>query len=121
MEEPDVAHEKIRKHLMDVLPAVCTTRNLIDLGMYKSQTTACIARKRGQGPKALYVPERGYLYEREAVIEYLINNEKKKPTPSIIKKATRALTWTDVLKELAASRDKDFYGPSGKKVPYTPE
>lgn len=53
------------------LPDMCRTKDLIHAGIYKSEATACLARKSGKCPKWLRIPGNGICYPRSAVIDFL--------------------------------------------------
>jgi len=58
------------------LPALCSVSDLRKLGIYRSDQAAYAARKSGSCPEHFYFPSRGYVYPREAVIEFLKKTAK---------------------------------------------
>jgi len=57
-------------------PELLSTNDLCELGLYKSQGAAYIARKKGNSPDYLVMPHR-ILYARSSVIQFLKNRFKK--------------------------------------------
>lgn len=53
------------------LPALCSVSDLRKLGIYRSDQAAYAARKSGKCPEHFYFPSRGYVYPRDAVIDFL--------------------------------------------------
>ena len=111
MKDFELQRLELINQLKDQLPPICTTRNLIDVGLYKSHTLAANARREGLGPKAVYIAKRGYVYERDEVIEYILENEKKKSIQLVKRTASSPITWTEILKKFATAKCKGRAGP----------
>ena len=54
------------------LPVRCTVKDLIDLGIYKSDQAAAYARKNGTSPDFFKMPNRTVMYPKSGVISYLM-------------------------------------------------
>lgn len=57
--------------LLRSLPELVSTRDLVKIGMYRTEQAAYAARQRGECPAYLRIPSRGIVYPRQAVIEFL--------------------------------------------------
>jgi hypothetical protein len=59
--------EKLKK----TLPELCIVRDLIDVGIYRSDQAAYHARKSGTSPDYFKLPHRGIVYPKKGIIEFL--------------------------------------------------
>jgi len=57
--------------LKRTLPDLVTPKDLVKLGIYKSEQAAYAARQKGRCPEYFRIPQRGVLYPKAAVIEFL--------------------------------------------------
>ncbi len=57
--------------LSSTLPDVCTTEDLIDIGIFRSEQTASIARRKGYSPPYFKMKHGAIVYPKESVIQYL--------------------------------------------------
>jgi hypothetical protein len=55
------------------LPEMCRTRDLIKIGLYRTDQAAAAARKRGNSPEFIQINKRVVLYPKNAVIRFLLN------------------------------------------------
>ena len=55
---------------LDSRPALLTSQDLVDIGLYATKDTAYVARIKGQSPPFVKL-ERKILYPKEGVIEFL--------------------------------------------------
>lgn len=60
--------------LRQKLPELASVKDLIDNGIYRSAQAACTARRMGKCPPYIHIPQRGIVYPREGVIEFLEKN-----------------------------------------------
>lgn len=54
-----------------ILPDPCTSKDLVDMGLYKSEQAACYARKMGLSPDYFKLPHKAILYPKAGVVEFL--------------------------------------------------
>lgn len=54
-----------------VLPDICTTKDLIKIGIFKSDQAAAYARKEGLSPDYFKLPTKTIFYPKKGVIEFL--------------------------------------------------
>lgn len=59
------------KRAMKELPEMCTVKDLLKLGIYRSEQAAAHARRKGLSPDYFKLPHRGVLYPKQGVIEFL--------------------------------------------------
>lgn len=57
--------------LANTLPEICSTKHLIEIGIYRSEQSACYARKHGLSPDYFKIPLRGVCYPKKGVIDFL--------------------------------------------------
>lgn len=57
--------------IKDQLPELCTVRDLIRVGIYRTTSGANMARMQKRGPEYLKIPGRGVVYPREGVINFM--------------------------------------------------
>lgn len=62
----------------ETLPPVCFVRDLIKLGIYRSEQSASYARKNKKSPPYMQLPTRIILYPKQGVLEYLRNAKNHK-------------------------------------------
>lgn len=55
------------------LPTMCRVRDLVKLGIYRSEQTASYERKKKKSPPYMQLPTRIILYPKAGVLEYLKN------------------------------------------------
>jgi hypothetical protein len=63
-------HEYI-KHIIDKLPPLSTTEDLINLGIFTSKIEAFRARKNGYSPDYIQFPNKSIFYPKKAVEQFL--------------------------------------------------
>lgn len=73
MTSVNVFLEKIRKEMPDLI----STSEMVQLGIYKTQQAAYMARKKHTCPLYIKIPQRGIVYPKQGVIEYLEKQIKK--------------------------------------------
>ena len=64
------------RKIADQYPSVLETKDLIEIGLYKTNQSASQARKRGIAPPFFDIEGRGYIYPKEALIEWLKNRKQ---------------------------------------------
>ena len=64
------------RKIADQYPSVLETKDLIEIGLYKTNQSASQARKRGIAPPFFDNEGRGYIYPKEALIEWLKNRKQ---------------------------------------------
>lgn len=65
------------------LPELCSVRDLLKIGIYRSEQAAYSARKSGNCPAHFRLPFRGIVYPRDGVIEFLIKSVESAKQPRI--------------------------------------
>jgi hypothetical protein len=63
-------------NLVSKLPALCTSKDLIVLGIFTSENQAYHARKSGKSPDYFELPNGKIRYPKEAVIEFLEKSKR---------------------------------------------
>ena len=58
-------------YLVRCLPDVCKVTDLVKAGMYATPQAAYSARKHGRGPRYLHIPQRGIIYHKKSVIDFV--------------------------------------------------
>jgi len=71
-------YDKYLEKLASKLPELCSTKDLISIGFYASSGAASNARRLGKCPPFIHLPQRGIVYMREAVIDFIVELQKKK-------------------------------------------
>ena len=71
-------YEKYLEKLVSRLPELCSTKDLVSIGFYASSGAASNARRLGKCPEYVKLPQRGIVYLREAVIDFILESQKKK-------------------------------------------
>lgn len=56
------------------LPDLATPKDLVKAGIYKTEQAAYAARTKGRSPPYLRIPQRGVIYPKAGVIEFLEKN-----------------------------------------------
>ena len=64
-------------YLTQHLPEMCRVRDLIRVGLYISAQAAYSARRLGSGPAFMHIPQRGIVYEKTSVIDFVRDLKKK--------------------------------------------
>ena len=67
MELPKSFISKLKR----TLPDLCSVKDLLKVGIYRSEQAAYSARRTGNCPFNFYFPCRGYVYPKESVIEFV--------------------------------------------------
>lgn len=70
MSDIDYCEDFIEK-CATTLPELCSTSDLIKVGIFSSDQTAAIARRKGATPPYFHMPSRNIVYPRAGVIAYL--------------------------------------------------
>lgn len=63
----DLFIEKISR----ILPELCSPKDLVKIGIYKTEMGAWHARKKGTSPEFFKLPEGHVLYPKESIIDFL--------------------------------------------------
>tara|TARA_R110000868_G_scaffold184634_1_gene426269 strand:- start:81 stop:341 length:261 start_codon:yes stop_codon:yes gene_type:complete len=72
----DTNNENLIKKLTDALPELCTTKDLVGCGIFKTTPEAIQSRKNGRGPEYLKLSLRRIIYSKEAVIAWLHERDR---------------------------------------------
>lgn len=73
------------------LPELATTRDLIDIGFYRSIPAAAAARRNGYAPEHFKVNERLILYPKQAILDFLRLTKVSRMSKSVCKKIKKGL------------------------------
>ncbi len=87
MDQCDYVH-----YLTEHLPELCRVRDLVRVGLYISAQAAYAARKAGQSPPFIHISQRGIIYEKQGVIDFIKDLKKKTGYPSSLAVPLRCLT-----------------------------
>lgn len=60
-----------------ILPELCSTKDLVNLGIYKSEQAAAYARRKGYSPEFFQFASRTVKYPKDAVLKFLKNAHRK--------------------------------------------
>ncbi len=69
------------------LPELCSVKDLLEIGVYRSEQAAYEARKNGKCPEFFHLPYRGIVYPRDGIIEFLKSAAANLKTRDRIKNA----------------------------------
>ena len=63
--------DSLIRRIKKALPELASAKDLVGIGMYRTEQAAYTARQRGQCPPYLRIPARGIVYPRDGVIAFL--------------------------------------------------
>ncbi len=68
-----IDHKSLIRKISKILPELASAKDLVKIGMYRTEQAAYAARTRGECPPFMRIPARGIVYPKIGVIEFLQN------------------------------------------------
>lgn len=57
--------------LEEILPELVTAKDLVKIGIYRTEQAAYSARQKGKSPPYIRIPSRGIVYPKQGIIDFL--------------------------------------------------